>query len=182
LSEWVQRVEQSIDALCLINNVIYTGGQSGKIYYENVNILFNGAFYPAEYRTTFINLGSNSNLKKQKTPLLLVLNNDYTNDFWVELTVDNKTKNPKRVQLKGAGGGFYGSDEEEQELQLDNETYDSAYYAEDNPYSKKVKEVSTPQTWYTMSIRIYTDTPGQGFYINSMEIKNTKEKLKTRGR
>lgn len=181
LQEWIQRVEQKINTICLVNNVVLSGGADGKIYSENVNLLFDGFFFPAEYKTTFINFGSNSNLKKQKTPLLLVLNDNYINDFWVELTVNNKTKNPKRVLVRGSGGGIYGNDTVE-ELQPDNETYDIATYAADNPYSKKVVEISTPQTWYTMSIRIFTDTEGQGFYINSMELKNVKEKLKTRGR
>lgn len=181
LGEWVQRTEQNIKSVCLIKNEIYSGGDDGIVFVENINNLFNGTFYPAEYQTTFINLGSNSNLKKQKTSLLLVLNDSYRNDFWVELTVNNKNKNPKRVRVKGSGGGVYALVEDE-EIVPDNEKFDVAVYARYNPYSKKVVEISTPQTWYTMSIKFYTDQSGQGFYINSMELKNIKAKLKTRGR
>ena len=75
------------------------------------------------------------------------------------------------------------------EVQPIEQTYGSteseipcATYGSYNPYSKKVVEVSTPQTWYTLGVEIYTKTSGQGFYINSMELKNIKAKLKTRGR
>ena len=183
LNEWVKRTEQSINAICLIKNDIFSGGDEGIVYAENINTLFNGEFYPAIYQTTFINLGSNSNLKKQKTPLLLVINDSYRNDFWVELTVNSKEKNPKRVRVKGSGGGIYAPSEENEDVIIpDNQKYDSAVYAGYNPYSKKVIEITTPQTWYTLGVKIYTDTPGQGFYISSMELKNIKAKLKTRGR
>jgi hypothetical protein len=55
-------------------------------------------------------------------------------------------------------------------------------YSVENPYAKKVVEISTPQTWYTLGVKIYTEELGQGFYINSMELKNIKIKTKTRGR
>lgn len=182
LQEFVQRKEQDINAICLIDNLVLTGDNQGRIFVENINTDFSGEFYPAVYQTTFINIGSNSNLKKQKTPLLIVLNDNYRNDFWVELTVNNKTKNPKRVRVKGSGGGVYGSADEETEVIPDNQTFDTAVYAGSNPYAKKVVEVSTPQTWYTLGIKIYTNELGQGFYINSLELKNIKAKLKTRGR
>jgi hypothetical protein len=179
--EWVKRYEQPINTVCLIKNNVHTGGNN-IIYVENINNNYNGVFYPVKYKTTFINFGSNSNLKKQKTPLLLVLNDAYRNDFWVKLTVNNKTKNAKRVRIKGSGGGVYGSGNTTYDIIPDNMKYGTARYAKFNPYSKKVVEISTPQTWYTLSVEIYTDMEGQGFYINSMELKNVKEKLKTRGR
>lgn len=179
--EWVQRHEQNINTLCLIDNLIYTGG--AKIYVENINLTFDGIFMPAVYQTTYINLGSNSNLKKQKTPLLLVLNDAYTNDFWVELTVNNKTKTPKRVKVVNSAGGIYGKLETDiDEIIPDTQIYDKAIYSVVNNYSKKVVEISTPQTWYTLRVRIFTNELGQGFFINSMELKNIKQKLKTKGK
>lgn len=179
--EWVKRYEQPINTVCLYGNTVHTGGGNA-IYVENINTNFNGVFYPAKYKTTFINLGSNSNLKKQKTPLLLVLSDAYRNDFWVKLTVNNKTKNPKLVRVKGSGGGVYGSENRTYDIIPDNMKYGTARYAKINKYSKQVVEISTPQTWYTLGVEIFTETAGQGFYINSMELKNIKEKAKTRGR
>lgn len=179
--EWLKRNEQKITSICLINNVIHSA--AGKyIYKEFLNESYDGVYYPSVYRTTFINAGSNTNLKKQKTPLLLVLNDSYTNDFWVQLTVNNKDKNPKHINITAAGSGVYGSRNEELDIVPDAQIFGKAVYGARNQYSKKVVEISTPQTWYTMSIKIYTRTLGQGFYINSMELKNMKAKLKTRGR
>lgn len=181
LQEWVKREEQKITSICLINNVIHSS--EGKyIYKEFLNESYDGLYYPCIYQTTYINAGSNTNLKKQKTPLLLVLNDSYTNDFWVQLIIDNKAKNPKRVKLIAGDSGVYGSRDETLDIVPDNQIYGKATYGSHNPYSKKVVEISTPQTWYTMSIKIYTDRLKQGFYINSMELKNIKAKLKTRGR
>lgn len=180
--EWVKRKEQQLNTLCLINNNIFSGGNLGKIYVENVNITFDNTFYGATYQTSFINLGSNTNLKKQKTPLLIVVNDGYTNDFWVQLTINNKIKTPKRVKITNNYGGIYADSTNTSPVIPDNQKYGSAKYSAINAYSKKVIEISTPQTWYTMGIKIFTSTLGQGFFINSIEIKNTKAKLKTKGR
>jgi len=181
--EWVQRTEQNINTICLISNVVYSGGDSGIIFAEGYGSTFNGGFFPAEYKTTFINLGTNTNLKKQKTPLLIVVNDNEINDFWVELTVNNKTKNPKKVKVAAKVSGYYIENEDPTEIIPNPKThYGTAIYGGDNTYSKRVVEISTPQTWYTMGIRIYTDTQGQGFSINSMELKNIKMKTKTKGR
>lgn len=178
--EWVTRQEQNIITLMLSENNIFTGDELGNIYVENVNEDFSGQFFPCVYKTTFINVGANSNLKKQKTPLLLTLNADYVNDFWVQLTVNNKPKNPKRVKLnQNVQGRFAPEDGTEA---TPEERFDTAKFSEENTYKKTVVEISTPQTWYTIGVKIFTDTLGQGFYINSMELKNIKAKTKTKGR
>lgn len=177
--EWVTRQEQSLDAVCLSQNIVYTGGSAGKVYVENINLDFDGVFYPSVYQTTMINLGSNSNLKKQKTPLLIVIDNNYTNDFYVQLTCNGKTKNPKHVTVSSqASGKFYSGAGEA----TDAEKYGTARYVGHDNYAAKVVEISTPQTWYTIAVKIYTAELGQGFYINSMEFKNIKVKTKTKGR
>ena len=107
-NEWTTRDEQNIETIALIKNVVMSGGASGKIYAENTNLDFDDVFYPSEYQSTFINFGSNSNLKKQKTPILLVLNDNYTNDFWVQLIVDGKEKTPKRIIVPRKNASFYG--------------------------------------------------------------------------
>lgn len=178
--EWITRQEQQINSLALIENTILTGGENGVVYAEYVNEDFSGAYFPCVYQTTFINAGSNSNLKKQKTPLLLTLNADYTNDFFVELTINNKPKNPKSVKLaKNATGIFAIVDGEVTDPRM---IFGTARFSPQNTYKKTVVEISTPQTWYTMGVKIYTETKGQGFYINSMELKNIKVKTKTKGR
>ncbi|MCD7779807.1 MAG: hypothetical protein LUH05_03965 [Candidatus Gastranaerophilales bacterium] len=181
--EWVKRVEQDINDVVVINNEVYTAGETGSIYIENINTTNNGTYYPAVYETAYINIGTHTNLKKQKTPLLLVLNDNFLNRFYVQLTVNGKQKNPKFVKVDSEALGVVYD-----ETQLINgvipETMieGTARVCASNIYSKKVVEISTPQTWYTMNIKIYTEEEGQGFCISSMELKNIKGKTKTKGR
>lgn len=178
--EWLTRQEQNIESLVLVDNAIYSGGANGVIYIENVNEDYSGAYFPSVYQTTFINAGSSTNLKKQKTPLLLTINANFTNDFYIQLTVNNKTKNPKKVKLAKNQTGIFAN---EDGSSTDPRTkFGTAKFSPENTYEKTVIEVSTPQTWYTMGIKIYTEELGQGFFITSMELKNMKAKTKTRGR
>jgi hypothetical protein len=164
----------------LIDNSIFTAGENGVVYVENVNEDFNGAYYPCVYQTTFINVASNTNLKKQKTPLLITLNSNFVNKFYVQLTINNKAKNPKKVFLERISTGIYAN---EDGTSTDPRTkFGTAKYSPENTYKKTVVEISTPQTWYTMGIKIFTEELGQGFFITSMELKNMKVKTKTRGR
>lgn len=179
--EWITRQEQNILSLCIMSNQIYTGSELGSVLAECLGRDFAGQFFPAVYKTTFINAGSSTNLKKQKTPLLLTLNANYKNDFWVELTVNYKEKTPKRVKISDPSDGIYAP-EDDNVTATPNMLYGSAKYVEENNYSKKVVEISTPQTWYTLGIKIYTDSLEQGFFITSMELKNMKMKNKTKGR
>ena len=95
----------------------------------------------------------------------------------------HKSKSPKRVKVPAKVSGYYIENDPEGTIIPDPKTrYDSAHYGGDSTYSKKVVEISTPQTWYTLGIKIYTDTAGQGFSINSMELKNIRMKSKTKGR
>jgi hypothetical protein len=142
---------------------------------------FDGDYIPAEYQTSIINMGSNSNLKKQKTPLLLVLNENHINNFYVEITANYKTKNPKHIRLKVANGGVW-ADESEKPTIENNMLWDVMTWTSEDYFRKRVVEILTPQNWYTMSVRFFTKAQGDGFSIVSMEMKRLKEKTKTKGR
>lgn len=169
--EWVTRQEQKLNTIALVNNTVYSGDDFGNVRHEGINNDFSGSYYASNYKTSFINIGSNTNMKKQKTPLLLTLNTEHTNDFYVQLICNGKEKNPKHIQVKNANASKYGESK-----------YGVAIYTPRGQYNKVVVEVSTPQTWYTMGVRIFTEKLGQGFHITSMELKNIKAKTKTRGR
>ena len=175
--EWTQRREQPIETIALIHNAVHSGCLN-QIYIEGGSLGFNDIHYQNEYQTTFINAGSNSNLKKQKTPLLLCLNTNYVNNFYVQLICNGKPKNPKVVKVNSGQGGAYADDEETENVS----TYDNAVYAGESIYARKIVEISTPQTWYTLGVRVFTEELGQGFFIESMELKNIKAKTKTKGR
>ena len=198
--EWTERhYPKQINTVLMIKNAIYVSTTDrvtiennttlySAIYQVNTGDTFGGEIINSIYETCFINVGSNSNLKKQKTPLLIVLNDTFTNDFFIQLIVNGKEKSPKRIILKSKAKGFFYKEPEEGEEAPDSmyfydaDTGKGAFFSDQNPYSKTVKEVSTPQTWYTLGIRIYTKELKQGFCINSIELKNIKAKLKTKGR
>lgn len=177
--EWTRRTEQLINCVGFVENGLLTGDNNGNIYREYINDTFNGEFYDCCYETTMVNLGTNTNMKKQKTPLLITLDTNYTNDFWVQLIRDGKEKTAKHIKVNVLANGEYGSADSEAKI---NNTFDSARFALETTYKKKVVEVSTPQTWYTLAIRIFTLSKGQSFFINSIEMKNIKGKTKTKGR
>lgn len=169
--EWLTREEQEINTILLKDNTVYSGDDYGNIRVERVGTLYSDSYYPSLYQTTYINIGSSTNLKKQKTPLLLVLNANYTQDFYVQLICNGKEKNPKHIRIQSSD-----------ESKFDVAVFGESKYAIEGAYNKKVVEISTPQTWYTLGVKIYTEQAGQGFYINSMELKNMKAKTKTKGR
>ena len=112
--------------------------------------------------------------------MLITLNANFVNDFYVQLTVDNKEKNPKYIKVAQNSTGIFAPEGVES---TDSRTkYGTAKYSPENTYVKTVVEVSTPQTWYTLGVKIYTKELGQGFFVTSMELKNIKVKTKTRGR
>lgn len=167
-----------IVSICMYRNRVYSLNASGELKKEGQNATGAPHVY-AEYKTSIINMGSFTNLKKEKTPILLVLNENLTNDFYVEIIANYKEKNPKHVTVRIANQGIWASDSAEQTI--DN-TWGTATWGAENAYKKRVVEISTPQTWYTLQLRIYTTSDEQGFSIESMEIKRLKAKTKTKGR
>ena len=167
----------------MYKNKVYVCDNNGHIKAEKISETFTGEYYPAEYKTSIINMGSNSNLKKQKTPILLVLNENYVNNFYVEITANFKTKNPKKVVVKISNEGVWAPEDDNSGIEItDNMLWDKAFWASEDYYKKRVVEISTPQTWYTMSVRFFTQEVGDGFSIVAMELKRLKEKTKTKGR
>lgn len=177
--EFIERKMHKITGLCMYSNRPCVCSDN-KILAEKMSETFSGTYYGAEYTTSIINMGSNTNLKKQKTPILLVLNENEINNFYVELTANFKTKNPKKIVLKVGNEGIWASDDDVDVTS--NMLWDSMNWASEDSYKKRVVEISTPQTWYTMSIRFYTENEGEGFSIVAMELKRLKEKTKTKGR
>lgn len=178
--EWTTRQAQAVNGVTYIDNRVVVACDNS-IMQENFGYNFNDVFYPAEFKTTFINCGSNTNLKKEKTPILLVLNDKTVNNFYVELSVNGKVKSPKHIKIIPKGQGVYAGDDTGF-LTPNEQKYGYATYGADDTYSKRVVEISTPQTWYNLGLRIFTQTEGQAFCIDSIEIKNLKAKTKTKGR
>lgn len=178
--EFIERDMRKLNGVCLHKNSVFTTSDSG-VYIEKVSETFSGEYIPAEYKTSVINMGSSSNLKKQKMPLLLVLSSDAVNNFYVEITANYKAKNPKKIDLKISNGGVFADESENAEID-DNSLFDIAVFSSEDYSKKRVVKVSLPRIWYTLSIRIFTKEKGDGFNIIAMEMKRMKEKTKTIGR
>lgn len=179
--EFTQRDMPEINSICMYRNRVFSCNNLGEIRQEKVTELYDGEFKPSEYKTSFINMGSSSNLKKQKTPILLVLQEDHINSFYVEVTADFKAKNPKKILVKVANTGVWAIEDESVPVGYES-LFDIATWGEEDFYARRVVSISTPNTWYSISIRFFTKEEGDAFSIMSMEFKRMKEKTKTQGR
>lgn len=179
--EFIERDMPTANSICMFRNRVFSCNNAGEIRQEKVTELYDGEFMPAEYQTSFINMGSSSNMKKQKTPILLVLQKDHINSFYVEVTANFKKKNPKRILIKVENEGVW-ADENPEVVAGDESLWDVAVWTEMDYYARRVVAISTPNTWYSISVRFFTQEAGDGFSIISMEMKRLKEKTKTQGR
>jgi hypothetical protein len=92
-SEWVERSAQAdISAFAVVDGILYSASEN-VILRENMTSTFNGIYKPSEYKTGLINLGSDSNVKIPKMPLIMTLDWEYDNDFYIEFIYDD---NPER--------------------------------------------------------------------------------------
>lgn len=184
-SEWVEREAQSdIRALCILGNLLYSAsGQS--ILQEYLTLNFNEEFIGAEYYANIINVGSDSNLKIPKMPLIITLDANKENDFFIDVKYDD---NPDRIQtkrvvktLKGyliwakdandPNGGIWAEDK--------NDPNGLMWFDKDR--NSVMFNLSGLRPFKQMQIKIYTSEKGQEFGIKRLEMKRIKTKTKTLG-
>lgn len=178
--EWSERTEPTIiNGIGLYDDKLISCDNTGNLYLEHINRDFNGTFVGSSYETQLINYGSNSDLKKQKSPICITLDNSYNNNFWVQLTIDNVTKTAKYISFDAGTDGIWGDDTEDLE---DNCTWDLMNWADESLYQRRVVSVTVNPTWYNLRIKIFTQNPAEDFAIQSIELKRIKMKNKTLGR
>lgn len=178
--EWAERVEPTvINCIGLYNDKLISGDNTGNLYLEHINRDFNGTFVGSSYETQLINYGSNSDLKKQKSPICITVDDSYNNNFWVQLTIDNVTKTAKHITFNAGLDGVWGDDTDDLE---DNCTWDLMNWADESQYQRRVVAITVNPTWYNLRIKIYTANPNEDFAIQSIELKRIKMKNKTLGR
>ena len=183
--EWIERCAQpGLRALAVINGSFYSALQN-KILREYMTSKFDGAFMPAEYKMNVINLSSDSNLKVPKMPLILTLDFEYENDFYIEFIYDDR---PDRSKIKhvvkmtsdylvwaeredGEVGGLWAKDAEDPDggrwVSLDKNTV--------------MFNLAGLLNFKQLQIRIFTTESPQEFGIKRLEIKRVKLKTKTIG-
>lgn len=184
-SEWIERQAQNdIRALMPAGSVFYSA--SGKnVLREYMTSEFAGTFIPAEYKMNIINVGSDSNLKVPKMPLILTLDFDYENDFYMEFIYDDRPERAKTKRIvkfskdyliwaddaEDKDGGFWATDETDENGGI--------WLSEDK--NNVMFNLAGLLNFKQLQIRIYTAESGQEFGIKRIELKRVKLKTKTIG-
>ncbi len=184
-SEWLERqAEDDIRGLAVISGALYSASGS-KILKEYLSVNFNEGFIPAEYKMSVINLGSDSNIKVAKMPVIFTLDFDYNNDFYVEFIYDDRPekKKVKRIVKLAKGyliwaknkedenGGYWAVDE--------NDENGGIWVSEDK--NTVMFNLFGMLPFKQLQMRIFTAENGQEFGIKRIEIKRVKAKTKTLG-
>lgn len=177
--EWCERKEPTtVNCIGLYKDALISGDNTGNLYIEHINRNFNGTYVGSSYETQLINMGSSSNLKKQRTPICIGLDKSYNNNFYIELTVDNKKMSPVHITSNSSGlTGVFGDDTE---TLTGNNTFDIALFASENRYEQNTVNI-TLRTWYTAKIRFFTQSEAEDFAVQSIEFKNMRMKTRTLG-
>lgn len=181
-NEWVVRDVQGMDAMMLYDNGIYTAAGS-KIYKEYMSNTFNGEFRPCEYLMNIINVGSDSNLKIPKLPIIFTFDSKYTNNFYIEFTYDDKPEKKKIKKISKGNdkfltwakleddpeGGYWAEDEND-EL--------GGLWGRDDSLNVTYSLAGT-LPFKQLQMRIFTEDPNDEFGIKRIEMKKVKIKTKT---
>ena len=184
-SEWVERKEQDdIKALAVIGNQLYSAS-GNKLLVEYLTSYFDEEFKSAEYLANIINVGSDSNLKIPKMPLIITLDLNKENDFYIELTYDD---NPEQRQVKRIVKTVKGyliwckdeNDENGGHWATDSQDENGGMWF-DKGRNTVMFNLSGVRHFKQLQIRIYTEEKGQEFGIKRLELKRVKTKTKTLG-
>ena len=184
-TEWVERrAQDDIRALAFIRGGLYSASGS-KVLKEYVGSTFDGVYIPSEYKTNIINLKSDSNIKVPKMPLILTLDYDCENDFYMEFIYDdmpNKSRKKHIVKLmKGyliwsksatdENGGLWAADK--------NDPDGGMWVSSDK--NTVMFNLDGVLHFKQLPIRIYTLESPQEFAIKRLELKRVRLKTKSLG-
>jgi len=164
-NEWIKRKCQHVNALCVYNSTLYSGGNH--VYEEYVGEDFDGEFIEAYYTCTVFNLGSDNTLKITKFPPRATLDSDKKCHFWVQYV---KNYNPlKSVKLKEVKGktqkaiAYYDG----------NYTYDNNWiYATSTNMILKFPS----STFKALEMKIFTTNKSESFALKALEFSKIKVK------
>lgn len=183
--EWIERyAQEDIRALTLIKGSLYSASSS-KILKEYVTSTFDGAYFPAEYKMNVINLNSDSNIKVPKMPLIMTLDFDYENDFYMEFIYDDiPEKSRKKHVVKLVKGYLIWSRSEDDEnggkWALDNEDALGGIWVSSDK-NTVMFNLDGVMHFKQLQIRIYTEEAPQEFAIKRLEFKRVRLKTKSLG-
>ena len=155
--EWVKRKCQHINAIAVIDNMLFSAGD--EIYQEYITSNFNGNYIDNYYQCTIMNMGTDNTLKITKFPPRLTIDASFVNHFFVKYVKNyNITKKPKIKELFSKSFGnvlTYDS----------NQRWDSGRTYKPGTISGIIKMPSA--TFKALEITFYTTAPDQEFVIKS---------------
>lgn len=164
--EWIKRKCPDVTCFNIINNTLYSGGESGKIYEEYKSDTFNGTFIRSFYKCTPLNLGVDNTLKILYFPPRITVDMTYSGSFWVRYIKNYdmfKAPKVKKIQIKPMKDALY----------YDVGKWDETYF----PLKELNSIYKLPSaTFKTLEIQIYCYTQGEGFSIKNIEFSKIKVK------
>lgn len=105
--EWVKRKSQKINAIRIINNVLYSAAEDGNILEEYNSNTFNGQYIEHFYNCSPLNLGAMNTLKVLVFPPRVSFDLPYSNNFYVKYIKNYNTfKKPKVKYIKSKVKNF----------------------------------------------------------------------------
>ena len=163
--EWVKRKCQHINAISVVDSILYSGG--AQVYQEYQTNDFNGDYIPDYYQCTVMNLGTDNTLKITKFPPRLTIDASFKNHFFVKYVRNyNVTKKPKLKELCSKTFGNI--------LKYDRDKYDSGKTYRPGAISGIIKMPSA--TFKALEITFYTNDSDQEFTIKALEFSKIKVK------
>lgn len=163
--EWVKRKCQHINAIAVIDSILYSAGK--QVYQEYQTNDFDGDYIPDYYQCTVMNLGTDNTLKITKFPPRLTVDASFRNHFFVRYVRNyNITKKPKVKELYSKTFGNV--------LKYDRDKYDSGKTYRPGAISGIVKLPSA--TFKALQMTFYTNAEDQEFTIKALEFSKIKVK------
>lgn len=183
--EWVERKAQDdIHALAVIHDGLYSASQN-KILKEYLSSAFDGVYIPSEYKTTLINLGSDSNIKAPKMPLVMTLDWIYDNDFYIEFIYDDMPYKSRKKHIVKLAKGFLiwsknSEDENGGQWAIDESDENGGIWVSSDK-NTVMFNLEGVLHFKQLQIRIYTEEAPQEFAIKRLEFKRVRFKTKSLG-
>ena len=184
-AEWLERkAQEDICAFVKIKGSLYSAYKT-KIVKEYTGSDFDGRFIPAEYKTSVINLNSDSNIKIPKMPLILTFDFNYENDFFIELIYDDKSEKSEHKHIVKLLKGYlvWSKDETDTNggswaLNHDDTNGNNWVSSDKNSVMFNLDSI---HHFKRLQIRFYTKEKAQEFGVKRLEFKKIRFKTKSLG-
>jgi len=161
---WIKRKSQKINTFAIISGKLYSAGD--KIFEEYNSYEFDGEFIESYYKCASLNLGVENSIKILAYPPKIIVDTNYSNNFYVEYVKDYDTLTTKRRKIV--------SKSLKNVLRFDIKNWDVNYF----PFEKIQVIKRLPTSFFkTLKINFYCTEPDQNFCIHNIEFGKIKMKI-----